>query len=387
MALAPANLRRNPAPAVSELVPETLFDPTDVAIHQSSLVSGWWRANKGMMEGVADGSVLPFRLKSYKDLQALAPGVTAKPPIIANDPVISRDYLQMGYGTGLERRELDAVDFRVQAGGSGYVNSETITFQNGVVIQLAIGGHTAGAVNGQWTILDYGEFESHPTSALTQVSTTGSGTGCTINPMFLADNGSLQLQPIPGIIPALPFSTITAVRIPVVGGVAGADPGGFIMGPQLNQCEIFGGANNRWWGLRQGSATLGANKLISHISGDGKYILSSGTYDYRDGLWHVVMQTFVAGAQGSCKLWIDGTLNASDAIGGTLSALNVTVGTDMVRLGAAGLPTQGPVEGFAGDIGEMMIVQADLNHADNTALRQLILNRFLKLWRGGGASA
>lgn len=66
----------------------------------------------------------------------------------------------------------------VAAGGSGYAVSDQITLQNGLVVQVATLSTTAVATV---TIVSGGSFTANNTSAggLTQVSTTGAGTGAT----------------------------------------------------------------------------------------------------------------------------------------------------------------------------------------------------------------
>lgn len=126
--------------------------------------------------------------------------------------------------------------------------------------------------------------------------------------------------------------------------------------------------------------------MIGHVAGDSQLAISGDSDDYRDNQWHVAMLTFRPGSTGSCKLWIDGVLSASHT-GGACANINTTAGTDYIRVGATGLPTQVPTGGAALQVRDIMIVPLDLNDAANETTRKLILNRLLKVWRGGGISA
>lgn len=387
MALTPATIRFNRAQAASELTPRVLYAPADISIVQSA-VNGWWPGERGMMEGVAAGSALPFKWKDYKNLQGFRPAIGSNVPIKAHDAIIDKDYLQLGYGGSLARRTNTLTAIYRASGGTGYAVGDILTLTGGV--QLTVTSVSGGVISGTgFTISNYGTFTSRPTSVLAQTATTGSGTGATFMPVFATGCGSLELTPVPGIIPVdtNTFSVIAAFRCPVVGGVAGSDPGGFIVGAQLNQGEVYDpSANSRWWGLRLGAAQWGAGKIIGHVFGDNVVCVSGGTKDYRDGLWHVAMLTIRPGGDGTCRLWIDGT-NDVGHVGGTFSSISTIAGNTALRIGGAGLPSGIPTGGAAMDVGEVLTVPLDLSQSANDVLRRTILNRMLQVWRLGGVSA
>lgn len=388
----PASVHFAQATITVEKQPKSIIDPADIALLNAT---AWFPGDASMMEGVT--SALPFKWKSIIDVQSFTPDNIAVPPIKANDNVINKDYLQFGYGGSLARRTNTLKSVRLASGGSGHVVGDIVTFTNGV--QLTVVSVSSGAIS-TFTLSNAGSFSSQPSAALSQTGTTGSGTGASIIPEFSTANGSLSLLPSPALIPSTAFSIIVVFRCPIVGGVAGSDPGGFVLGSQLNQSEIFNTtANNRWWGLRLGGPSgFGASsggKLIFQLMGDTLFLTSPGSTDYRDGQWHIAMMTFAPGiGAGSATLWIDG---AQIATVSTFANLNILADAKNLRVGAAGLGAagvsggfgivSGPTGGYAGDLGDYFIEPLDLNASANAATRQGILNRLLSVWRGGGTSA
>lgn len=386
--LPPATVRFNNAVSASELAPRAIIDAGDIAIINAG-VSAWWPGEAGMMEGVAQGSTLPFRWKSNTDLQALTPAVQGKPPLLGFDATIKKNFLQLGYGGALARRTNNLAALRLKAGGTGHVVGDVLTLTGGA--QVTITAVTSGAITATgFNLTGVGAYSAQPTTALAQTASSGAGTGATFVPEFATNDGSLALSPAPALIPpAAPFTIVSVFRCPVVGGVAGADPGGFIFGAQLGQSELYDTtANTRWWGLRVGGpAQYGAGKLIGHLNGDNLTLLSPGAIDYRDGQWHVAMLTFNPGlGAGSASLWIDGVQVATSATLASISYSAAVPSGLLLRVGAAGLPSTGPAGGAALDVGEVLIAPSDLNLAANASARQAVLNRLLTVWRQGGAS-
>lgn len=384
----PATVHFTKAPSTSELAPMAVYDPTDVSILDAG-VTAWWPGATGMVEGVAEGSELAFKWKSLVDLQAFTIATDGNPPIVGFDEAIGKSYLQFGYGGDLARRTLTAVGAHFAAAGSGYAVNDTVTFTGGLQIKvLQIGG--GGAINTSdganisagYQILNYGTFGSAPTGVLTQTATSGSGGGATMVPEFKTECGSLVLTPKSAIVPDAMnlFSVIVVFRCPVVGGVAGSDPGGFIFGAQVNHSEVVSAtANNRWWGLAIPPLHVGnysGGELVGFLNGDSNYIEGGGHLDVRDGSWHVAMLTIKTGTQ-TCALWLDGAQIATQS----LAALNGLASAKAFRIGATGLPGA-PTGGAALDVGAVMVVPQDLNDDANEDVRTLILDRLAAVWQG-----
>lgn len=373
----PISLTRVSSALIDERAPMFFTEPADLAaINASTAV---WLARRGMIEGVAAGSALPFRLKDALALQSFRPpraGLAL--PILATDTDRQQDYLQFGYGGTLARRTLTLGALRLKAGGANHAVNDLVGYTGGVIMQVL--GVTGGAIT-SWVITNYGNFATQPTAVLTQTSTTGSGTGAVMMPEMATNCGSLAIAPVPDVLPASNIFTVISVwRIPVVGGVAGADPGGYIYGCQVGQSEINdAGANNRWWGLK----TNAAGQAVAQFTGDVVGVTGSTQPDRRDGAWHVSMQTFNPGiGAGSASLWQDGALIGTS---NSFATFNSLAGARQLRIGAAGLPDSPPCGGYAGDVGMMAIVPLDLNMTANAALRQSLGTLLLQKWRGSGA--
>ncbi|PNU02091.1 hypothetical protein [Novosphingobium guangzhouense] len=395
--MAAATVFFNASESSNEKVPRAVIDPVEVALLKSGIISGWWPGSRGAMEGVADGSVLPFMWKSSLDLQAFAPGAGKKAPAMLHDDALDREFLRFGYGTNhagetLERVTNTLASVTTRATGSGYAAGDTVTLQNGVVLAYtgSTGAFSGVSGQGNFTITNPGAFTSQPTGLLSQTATSGSGTGATFAAAFVADNGALELNPIAPIIPNgnAPFSLIEPFRCPLPSGPNGQpNSGGFLFGAQLNQATIRDTvANARYWGLRVHDSTetyLTPGALSAYYEGDAKRI--SSTVDYRDGQWHVAMMTIPV-ENGQPTLWVDGQLVAT-APAGSFVRINATVGAKRLRLGAAGLPSSGPTGGLCGDEGEPIVVLADLAAPANASLRQTIMNRVLDIWKPGLVSA
>lgn len=395
-----ATIRTNPGSTPSEKVPRSLVSDSDIALatllnstSTTSAVASWWPSEAGAMEGVAAGSLLPFRWKSALDQRALIPA-GAESPIKARDTAIGADYLQLGYGASLTRRTLTLAHLRLVSGGTGYAVGDTITLQNGVVVTVtAVSGgvvsSSSDTVTGMptgFTITNKGSFSSRPTTNLTQVSTSGSGSGATFNPSMAAQNGSLILETNLKAWPTIPangvFSYFVVARVPVVGGVAGSDPGGIVVSAALNQSEITDStANNRTWGLRINAAGY-AQALLN---GDATSIQDPS--DVRDGQWHVYLVTMnPTGSSGSdsATLWRDGVKKASLT---GYTAINGLPGALVLRVGATGLVASGPTNGAALDFAACIPVPLNLAASANDAIRQFIGNQLLAKWRGSGSWA
>lgn len=387
-----ATIRTNPGTAPSEKIPRAIVNATEIAIYNLS-PSGWWQSEAGMMEGVAAGSTLPFKWKSAMDLRALNPAL-AQSPIKARDSAIGADYLQFGYGGSLARRTLTLAHLRLVAAGSGYAVGDTITLQNGVVVTVT--AVSSGAISSSsdtvtgmplgFTITNYGSFSTRPTANLTQVSTSGSGSGATFNPSMATQDGSLILETNLKASPIIPstgiFSYFLVARVPVVNGVAGSDPGGVMLSAAVNHSEIVDTtANNRAWGLRVNAA--GYPQAL--LNGDSTSIQE--TTDVRDGQWHVYLTTMNptgASAADSATLWRDGAQKATLS---SYTAINALPGALIPRVGATGLVASGPTNGFAGDIAELIIAPFNLKATANDAIRQAFGNYLLAKYRGSGSWA
>ena len=69
------------------------------------------------------------------------------------------------------------------AGGSGHAQNDVITFPNGLVCRVT---NVTGGVINNMTVQSPESFSTSTPGVLSQVSTTGTGTGATVNPLFLA---------------------------------------------------------------------------------------------------------------------------------------------------------------------------------------------------------
>lgn len=366
----PATVRYNAAESVAETIPRAITESTELSIIRNANVAAWWPGERGMMEGVI-AETLVRKWKDSKLLRNLIPKSGGSIGSYGYDSGRKKGFARLGQG-GLSRVTYTLLDGKIAAGGSGHAVNDQITFQNGVVIQLTAVSAGAGQFSA-FTILNYGAFGSQPSAPLTQVSTTGTGTGMTFAPEFSANNGSLYCTD--NIVPATGSFAIAAVfRAPLTASVASS--GGIIAGGALTQTEVdSSAANNRWWGLRVGRGAY-PGRLVFSQQGDGVLVQAPTATDYRDNAWHVSMGIFVAG--GTSQLWVDG-VNVGTAVGTTPAGVNVSTGGRHVRVGAAGLPAVGPTTGASLDIGDVMLINADL--AAETALRDEIINWLVSKWR------
>ncbi|PNU05800.1 hypothetical protein [Novosphingobium guangzhouense] len=373
-----ATVRHNNAPSANERAPALALSTAVAALLAAGNITAWWDAT-GMVEGVKAGSTLPVRWKHALDSQSFPnsfiPAGDAM-PVHLHDNAIGRDFLRFGYdGT---RRTLTLAGLFTAAGGAGYALGDTVELTGGVVIRKT-GSNTVGPFinEANFVIEDYGSFTEQPTSLLEQVSTNGTGSGATFLPMMATDCGSLDLLPTAQMIPDSSFSIITVFRCPTV--EEQAESGGFLFGSQLQESEVYHTGNARYWGMRVGNQAAGEGVLNFHDKGDGARSSVGG--DKRDGLWHVAIGCIPAPGSPP-RLWVDGVLN-DNRVGGNFTSLNATAGNRYLRVGAAGLPTQGPTGGFCGDIALLAIVPFDLNLAANAALRIAITQALLDIYKPG----
>ncbi|WP_146037163.1 hypothetical protein [Novosphingobium guangzhouense] len=348
---------------------------------RSGKITAWWSAT-GMAEGLKEGSTLPARWKHLLDTDMFPNSFRAAgsaKPTLGLDLQVGRNFLRFGYdGT---RRTLRLAGLFTMAGGAGYAPGDTVELTGGVVIRKT--GATTGAFSNDsnFVIEDYGEFEEQPAAVLQQINTSGAGTGATFLPLMATDCGSLELTPTAQMIPDSSFSIVKVFRCPLV--TEQAESGGFLFGAQLNESEIYATGNARWWGMRVGNQAAGDGVLNFHDKGDGARTSVGG--DKRDGLIHVAAGC-VPAPGGIPRLWVDGVLDDS-RVGGAFTSLNTTLGNRYLRVGAAGLPTQGPTGGFCGDIFEIIIVPFDLNLPANDDLRIEITQALLDIYKPGLVAA
>lgn len=363
----------NGAASGNEQAPVAISEPSWVTLLRGGGIKQWWSVT-GMVEGVAAGSALPVKLKSLLDTDKFANSLklsATKKPILAYDDTVKRYFLKLGYGGDLARRTLNLAHLSAATPGSGYVKNDTVTLSNGVVLTYT-GTNGTFSTDGSHTITNFGTFTTRPTTPLTQVSTSGAGTGATFITSFKTDCGALELVPSPDIIPDTNFMIFAVVRFPTP--EEQPDSGGFIFGSQLNEGETHNTvANSRYWGLRCGNDAVSAGAPLLIWKGDGNYIHASPALgDMRDGRIHVLCGTLPATGEAP-RLWVDGVLN-DVRVGGTFSGLNTTVGTDYLRAGASGRPAVGPTGGMLGDIFELIV--APLNETVRKNLMQALLDTY-----------
>lgn len=347
-------------------------DPEVKTLLESGKLTSWWTGSEGLIEGVRSPSTTPVAWKDSLGLKRLKPRTGLKSPLVGYDSLVKQSYLQFGYGGTLTRDSNTLKHLGVVAGGSGYVAGDTVTLSNGVVVTYrGSSGAFANAV-GSFEITNYGSFSSHPTAVMTQVSTSGSGSGATFLPSFFTDCGSLE-----GAFPGIPGSGAFFIGIIFRCPLVSAQPksGGWMLGGQLNHCDdvLSTAGNNRQWGLEIDAS----GRLRGRFLGDQVRIDGPAT-DFRDDTWHLGFFTGTPGSS-SRSLWGDGS--SIGTLGAAFTALSSVTGAQAVRVGACGLPDIGPTGGFCGRIGA--IVTGNVNLTTDTTFRQSLGNKLLSYFRPG----